>query len=93
MGHVTRHMFKRSKQKISFASDLLYSTVMLLYYFYYILLKTVPYRSDPFQMDIAYWIRTERFTEPNRTEPLQKTGVDNRLKTAFIEGTYNSENM
>ena len=66
MGHVTRHMFKRSKQKISFVYDLLYSTVMLLYCLYDILLKTVPYRSDPFQMDIAYRIRTERFTQPNR---------------------------
>ena len=45
---------------------------MLLYCFFYILLKTVPYRSDPFQMDIEYWIKTERFTEPNRTEPLKK---------------------
>ena len=49
---------------------------MLLYCFYYILLKTIPYRSDPFQMDIAYWITTKRFTEPSRTEPLNKTGLD-----------------
>ena len=31
-------------------------------------------------MDIAYWIRTERFTEPNRAKPLKKTGVDIHLK-------------
>ena len=56
---------------------------MLLYCFYCILLKTVLYRSDPFQMDIAYRIRTEQFTEPNRTEPLKKTGVDIRLNVLY----------
>ena len=52
----------------SFVSVLLYSTIFLLYRFYYILLKTVPYRSDPFQMDFAYWIRTHSLnrTVPNR---------------------------
>ena len=40
--------------------------------FYYILLKTVPYRSDPFQMDIAHWIRAEWLNEPNRAKPLKK---------------------
>ena len=38
------------------------------------IVKALPYRSDPFQMDIAYWIRTERFTEPNRA--VKKTGVE-----------------
>ena len=51
---------------------------MLLYCFYYILLKTVPYRSDPFQMDIAYWFRTERFTEPLILNKYLKFSFDSR---------------
>ena len=38
---------------------------MLLYCFYYILLKTVPYRSNPFQIDIA----SERNGSLNQTVP------------------------
>ena len=83
MGHVTRHMFKRCKQTRC-QRNIYFCFCFII--FYYILLKTVPYRFDPFQMDIAYWIRTERFTEPNRTKPLKKTGVDIRLKVKEVKG-------
>ena len=39
-------------------------------------------------MNIAYWIRTERFTEPNRTEPLKKPEVDIRLNVDFEQTNF-----
>ena len=76
------HVFKRCEQTrcqrniffylnfFCLCSIIFYSYVFVLFILYFV--ETVPYRSDPFQMDIPYWIRTERFTEPNRTKPLKK---------------------
>ena len=77
MGHVTRNMFSYLNFFCLLYYILQYTIVLFLLHF--VENRTVPYRSDPFQIDIAYWIKTERFTELNNTERLKKSGVDNRF--------------
>ena len=51
------------------------SFIIVIFLFDWCQLEPYPIRSDQINSKIrfAHWNRTERFTEPNRTEPLNKT--------------------